>query len=177
MSKNRNIIQRYMAMIVIMLLLVGNGFLWGFWTATGDSPLVMLQHGESYAPPDEQSIELSELTDILIEDDTSEQEYREGYNCVDYAWEVMRNLQWQGVDSSIIALTYEDGSRHAILVVPTGDEGWQFIDPQSDEAVNPKIGSYYNGKKIIEIKVMTIDWIDILEFTNNPVFYGEADNE
>lgn len=171
-------IKRLTSAIIVMLLLVGNGFLWGFWTATGDSPLVLLlQQGESYAPPDEQSIELTELTDMLIEDDTSEQEYREGYNCIDYAWEVMRALQWQGVDSSIIALTYEDGSRHAILVVPTGDKGWQFIDPQSDEVVNPKIGSYYNGKKIVGIKVMTIDWIDILEFTDNPIFYEEVGNE
>lgn len=163
--------------IIVMLLLVGNGFLWGFYTATGNSPLVMLQQGESYAPPGEQSIELSELTDILIEDNTSEQEYREGYNCVDYAWEVMRNLQWQGVDSSILALTYEDGSRHAILVIPTGDKGWQFIDPQSDEVVSPKMGSYYNGKKIVEIKVMTISWINITEFTNNPIFYKGEENE
>jgi len=175
LSKYR--VRQLLSMIIIMLLLVGNGFFWGFWTATGDSPLILLQHNEGYAPPDIQSVDLAGLTDILVEDDTSEQEYREGYNCIDYAWEVMRTLQWQGIDSGIVALTYEDGTRHAILIVPTGDEGWQFIDPQSDESVNPKIGSYYNGKRITEIKVMVIDWIDISEFTDNPVFYEEVSNE
>lgn len=160
-----------------MMLLVGNGFLWGFWTATGDSPFVILQQGESYAPPDRQSVELTELTDILIEDDISEQEYREGYNCIDYAWDVMRALQWEGVDCGIVALTYENGSRHALVTVPTADEGWQFIDPQSDEAVNPKIGSYYNGKRIVEIEVMVIEWVGMSEFTNNPIFYEEIENE
>lgn len=158
-----------------MLLLVGNGFLWGFWTATGDSPLVLLQQSESYAPPEMQSVNLEGLTDILVEDNTSEQEYREGYNCIDYAWEVMRNLQWEGVDSGIVALTYTDGTGHAILIIPTEDEDWQFVDPQSDELVDPKIGSYYNGKKITQIEVMTIEWLDISEFTNNPTFFTEVE--
>lgn len=170
-------IKRLVSVTIIMVLLVGNGFLWGFWTATGDSPLVLLQHSESYAPPDMQSVDLGGLTDILTEDNTSEQEYREGYNCIDYAWEVMRNLQWEGIDSGIIALTYADGTGHAILIIPTEDEGWQFVDPQSDELVNPKIGSYYNGKRVVEIEVMVIEWVDIKKFTDNPIFYIEVKND
>ena len=64
-------IRQFMSMAIVMLLLVGNGFFWGFWTATGDSPLILLQHNESYAPPDIQSVDLAGLTDILVEDNTS----------------------------------------------------------------------------------------------------------
>lgn len=175
MDRNRKLlIKRLTVTIIMAVLLLGNGFSLGFWMATGESPISMLRQGESYAPPaNVQSVDLVELTDILAEDDTSEEVYREGYNCVDYAWEVMRILQWEGIDSGIIAITFEDGGSHAILIVPTEDKGWQFIDPQSDKVVDPHIGGYYNGKRIEKIEVMVLEWIDIIEFTGNPAFGGE----
>jgi len=177
-DRNKKLYIKRLAIVILMgVLFVGNGFSWGFWTATGESPMSMLRQPESYAPPAMQSVGLAELTDILAEDDTSEQEYQEGYNCIDYAWEVMRALQWEGIDSGIIALTYEDGTSHAILIVPTEDKGWQFIDPQSDALVSPQIGSYYNGKRITKIEVMVLEWVDISEFTDDPRFYEEVGNE
>lgn len=174
MVRNRKLlIKRIIISVVMAVLLLGNGFSWGFWTATGESPMGMLRQAESYTPSDIQSVDLVELTNILAEDDTSEEVYREGYNCIDYAWEVMRALSWERISSGIIKLTYKDGTSHAILIVPTEDKGWQFIDPQSDAIVNPQVDGYYNGKRIVTVEVMVINWVNIVEFTDDPRFGGE----
>lgn len=167
-------VRRSIVAVVIVALLLGNGFLWGFYTGTGESPMMLFQSPVSYTPPDLEAPSLDKLADVLAEDDTSEQEYREGFNCVDYAWTLMRALHWQGISSSIIGITFEDGTSHAVLLVPTEDKSWQFIDPQGDTTVSPKVGSYYNGKKIESIQVMVLNWVDIMEFTDNPD-YGDVE--
>lgn len=167
-------LRRYILAPLSILLIAGSFFIFGIWFATGGSPFDTLQRSSSYLPPNEQTVNLSQLKDVLADDNTDKQEYREGYNCVDYAWDIMRALQWKGINTGIIGIMYEDGSQHAVITVPTSDYGWIYIDPQTDKLISPYVGGYYDGKKIMEVNVMIIDWMDIAEFANDPIFYEEV---
>lgn len=159
---------RLISMVIVIGLVFSNGILAGWYLGTGSLP----QIGQSVStlPPDITNRSLTEVSDMLKEDKTNELPYGEGWNCVDYAWTVMRSLSWQGINSAIIGLHYEDGTRHALLAIPTTDSGWVAIDPQSDGKVNPTVGGYYNGKRVARIEVLIMQWVDIEEFKDGPTF-------
>lgn len=165
--------------IVSYLLLVGvvfaNGILAGWYLGTGTMPTFGTT--TSTLPPELTTATLENVSSAIQEDKTNEQAYGEGWNCVDYAWTVMRGLQWQGISSTIIALTYENGTRHAILAIPTVDKGWVCFDPQSDARVSPQVGGYYQSKKVIKIEALVMKWVDMEQFKDAPAFGIEEDND
>lgn len=148
--------------LAVMLLACGAlGFIGGYYQGTGVIP--SLRGSESIAPP----ADLSTVTIIEAEQTLSvlrDKEYGDGYNCVDYAWDAMRLLRWQGQASVIIGLDIDDDPDpdHAILLVPTEDKGWVFVEPQTGKEIAVVfIGGRYVGQTIKAIEVMTIGWIPI----------------
>lgn len=137
------------------------GFIAGYYQGTGVIPT--FKGSESIAPP----ADLSTVTIAEAEQTLSVlqgKEYGDGYNCVDYAWDSMRLLRWQGQSSVIIGLDIDDDPDpdHAILLVPTEDKGWVFVEPQTGKQIKVVvIGGRYAGQTINAIEVMTIGWIPL----------------
>jgi len=145
------------------------GIISGWYLGTGTLPPIG-QKTIVILPPEIASKDLGEVTAAVEVDKTNEQVYREGFNCVDYAWNVMRALQWKGINTAIVGVTYEDGSRHALIAVPTSDKGWVCFEPETDARVKPVVGGYYHGKKVTKVEVLTMKWVNIKQFEDHPVF-------
>jgi hypothetical protein len=100
----------------------------------------------------------------FLEDDTTDtQIYGDEFNCVEYALLVARNAQWAGLVVEPCSLVYQDGSRHMIIMFPTVDNGWTFVEPQSDKVINPVPGSMYNGQRVVRIDRLDCQWTPFME--------------
>lgn len=160
-GKNRQLI----GIATVGLAMLLSGFLSGFFYGTGELPS-WWQEPTSYLPPEHQSgIDLNTVSAAIAEDKTNEQAYRPGWNCLDYAWATMRALSWQGIPCYITALQYEDGTNHAVLAIPTNDEDLVWYDPQADIKIEPEVGTIYQGKRVVGLQIMTIEWLTLDEFT------------
>jgi len=147
--------------IIILVIMIGwTGFMAGFYEGTGTVPWISVGQSQVALPPQELTVvTTAEVTDTI--NVLSDRTYGEGYNCVDYAWEAMRLLRWKGQESYIVRLELDPGPDHAILLVPTEDKGWVFIEPQGGYEVTPTVGARYsNLATITGIYVMAIVWRD-----------------
>ncbi|KKN26129.1 hypothetical protein LCGC14_0877740, partial [marine sediment metagenome] len=134
-----------MTISTLMLLLVSmfTGFISGFYFGTGTLPT--FNTAESVLVPEATTTTLPDVQTTLSEVDFSE--YGFGYNCVDFAWEAMRALAWQGQQAAIVVLLFSEPPYDALLLLPTEDKGWIFIEPQlGATVVKPRVGGLYNGK-------------------------------
>lgn len=133
------------------------GFAAGFTYGTGNSAMSLIIPAESIAPP--QDIAMTRLDNVTAVLNTQpKRTYREGYNCIDYAWDAMRALQWKGQPSAIVRLGFLDGTGHSVLIVPTEDKGYQFIEPQTNEPIRPLVGGIYDGKEIVNMTILEFQW-------------------
>jgi len=122
----------------------------------------------SALPPEELARgSLSEVQATLTP--LSERDYGEGYNCIDFAWEGMRLLRWYGQQAVIVALIFDEGPGHAVLLVPTSDDGWVFVDPTTLGHIKPSVGMKFGGKVITDIKVLQWTWTPIDDYLACPV--------
>lgn len=163
------------AMVMIFLV----GVVAGFYSGTGTFPNLLLSAHEDVITP-ELAVETSaeDLTEALVEDKVDNEVYREGFNCVDFAWNAMRSLQWSGIQSTIVRLSFTDGTQHAILLVATSDRGWLYVDPQTDSSIiRPVVGGYFFDRKIESIDVLVMGWFDIQEFYDYPEFGISEEDE
>ena len=154
------------------------GFAAGFTYGTGDSALTLLVPAKSIAPP--QETVMTTLSDVTATLSTQpKQAYREGYNCVDYAWDAMRALQWRGQPSAIVRLGFSDGTGHTVLIAPTSDKGYQFVEPQTDEIIRPQVGAMYAGKTVANMTVLEFQWrpFDVFVLDPNYALQGWDDPE
>ena len=152
-------------MLIIMLVTVCAswfGFLTGFYHATGTWPT--FREGALAMVP----TELNPLPTVETQETVAglkDKEYGEGYNCLDYAWEGMRLLQWQGQPVVIVRLDLEPDPDHAILLVGTSDQGWQFLEPQTGKIVRPAVGGRYGDLQLVKaIDIMTITWRPLADY-------------
>lgn len=150
----------YIAILVIICAWLG--FMAGFYEGTGSFPIT--SRGKPVLPPQEiTAVTAAEVTDTVGA--LSDKPYGEGYNCVDYAWEAMRLLRWKGQESYMVRLTLDPGPDHAILLVPTEDKGWIFIEPQGGYEVKPTVGGKYSSLHTITgIYVLIMSWRDLDEY-------------
>lgn len=165
-------IRQTIANLAMVGLCMFVGFVSGFYAGTGMLPTFTQSKA---IVPEEMSVTTLEATQSAIKGITLK-DYEEGYNCVDFAWDAMRQLAWEGQPSAIVALDLEPDPNHSLLLVPTEDEGWVFIEPQAGVVVKPRVDGMYQGRKIVAIRVLKIVWIPIDEFIENPVF-EEVKNE
>ena len=77
---------------------------------------------------------------FVIGDSTSENEYTDGYNCVDFALDLWRNAAWEGIESRIIGLELNFGPGHVAVGFPNEDGLLLIVDPMTDAIMNPVVG-------------------------------------
>jgi hypothetical protein len=149
--------------VLLTLCIVGLaflvGFMAGFFEATGGLPMGIGR--ESMAPPSGiAKATLAEIEQTLAP--VTQMEYREGFTCLDFAWEAMRRLHWAGQLAMIARLDLSPDPDHAVLIVPTSDEGWVFIEPQTGERIYPAAGGKYMDFTAIEgVYMMGLNWTPI----------------
>jgi len=85
----------------------------------------------------------TELLGFLSRDRTDTKPYITGsYVCSDFSADVNNNAEGEGIRCALVHLDYadEDTPGHAIVAFETTDRGLVFIEPQSDEIVEPVVG-------------------------------------
>jgi len=144
---------------IILVVIVGAGllgFMGGFHTATGSFPF----NAQSIpiVPPADVAVGTVTEAEQAIEP-LQDKTYEAGYNCLDYAWDAMRMLHWQGQTAMVARLDLEPDPDHAVLIVPTSDKGWVFLEPQTGKQIYPTAGGMYMDFTRIEgVYVMTLGW-------------------
>lgn len=133
------------------------GILCGYHWATGELPFA--KHNEILPPVTGNTTNISQVSDFLKVDNTSLQVYREGFNCVESALMAARNAVWKGIPAEVVRLVFTDGASHMMLVFPTNDSGWVFVEPQTDKIVYPYLGSIYDGIKVSEVDLLNLSWV------------------
>lgn len=153
---------RYSTRLIIVAMITAacctlTGFAAGFTYGTGTPAITLIIPPVAIAPPVNTSITaLDNITRAL--GTQPKQPYRIGYNCVDFAWDAMRLLEWKGQPSAIVRVDFADASSHAILLVPTADNGYQFIEPQDNIVIKPQVGGIYGGKSIVAMSILSFTW-------------------
>lgn len=147
----------YITLAVMVFCSGSLGAVFGYYQGTGELPF--LQPVAILPEVTNSTTTLVDVKGFLERDKTSEIDYGDNFNCVEFALLVARNAHWSGLPADPARLLFQDGSSHMILVFPTKDEGWIFVDPQNDLVIHPRIGSIYSGKRIVEIDTLRCRWI------------------
>lgn len=107
---------------------------------------------------------LSEPTELevlafLYLDKTSLKTYdKEDYNCRHFSKDLMINAAYFGIRSAYVTIFYGNGSNnHAVVGFNTSDEGFIYVEPQTDKILDIDIGKKHEG---IVIKDIELIWSD-----------------
>lgn len=153
--------------LVLMCICVVSGYFAATYVLVGSLP--NLHQSKSITSPEMSIATLDEVQ--LTINELTDREYEEGYNCFNFSWDAVSLLAWEiGQPATIVSIEFEEGPNHAIIIVPTTDNGWIMIEPQANIIVKPHVGGIYDGRKVTAIRVMTTVWTPIDEFIENPVF-------
>ena len=96
-----------------------------------------------------------EMRDFILKDTTSRKTFvLYTYECRHFATEVDNNAEAAGWRCGFALLCYARG-QHAVVAFNTVDRGLIFIEPQTDAAIDVKVGGTYQG---MEIKEILIAW-------------------
>ncbi len=94
-----------------------------------------------------------EMKRFLLKDTTSRKTFiLNEYECRHFATEVDNNAEAAGWRCGFALLCYERG-QHAVIAFDTVDMGLIFIEPQTDAAIDVKVGGTYQDKEIKEILI------------------------
>jgi hypothetical protein len=94
-----------------------------------------------------------EVKDFILKDPTNRNQFIPNkYECRHFATDVNNNADKVGIRCAFVLLCYSDG-QHAVVGFDTTDRGMVYIEPQTDAAIEPVVGGYYQGQEIIEILV------------------------
>lgn len=84
------------------------------------------------------------VKNFIATDQTDQKTYFDNsFVCGDFASEVMNNATKQGIRCGFVWIYYPGSDGHAIVAFNTSDKGVIYIEPQSDEEVNLKVGVRY----------------------------------
>lgn len=87
----------------------------------------------------------AQMIEFLNMDQTSDREYHaDDYNCTDFSADVKTNAAKMGFRCAYVNVYFPEGIGHAIIAFDTTDEGVVFIEPQTNEEVNLRVGLSYN---------------------------------
>jgi hypothetical protein len=96
-----------------------------------------------------------ELREFILKDPTSRKQFvLNKYECRHFATDVVNDAVAEGLVCGFVLLCFDQG-QHAVVAFNTTDRGLIYIEPQTDAAIEPKVGGKYEGK---EIKEILIDW-------------------
>lgn len=90
-----------------------------------------------------------EAIEFINSDKTDENEYTPDYVCYDFTADFNENAEEEGYRCGFVYITFSD-SAHAIACFSTPDEGMIYIEPQTDEIVDPAVGQQYQEMDTIE---------------------------
>jgi len=94
-----------------------------------------------------------EMRDFLLKDTTSRNLFiLNEYECRHFATEVDNNAEAAGWRCGFVLLCYERG-QHAVIAFNTIDRGLVYIEPQTDAAIDVKVGGTYQNQEIKEILI------------------------
>jgi len=94
-----------------------------------------------------------ELKDFILRDPASRNQFvLNQYECRHFATEVDNNAEAAGLRCGFVLLCFDRG-QHAVVAFDTTDRGLVYIEPQTDAAIEPKVGGKYQGMKIKEILI------------------------
>ena len=135
------------------------GMILGFHWGTGIWPFT---ESQVILPPATSNMTTAaDVNTFLASDNTSDYEYKEGFNCVESALMAARSAVWQGIPAGVCKLNFQSGVGHMMLIFPTSDQGWVFVEPQSDSVVHPIIGGVYFGERVTGIDILQLSWIPL----------------
>ena len=107
---------------------------------------------------DSQAIELRnptfrEVRDFILGDTTSRNSFvLYAYECRHFTTTVNNNAEAEGLRCAFVLLCFEQG-QHSVIAFETTDRGLVYIEPQTDAAIHPEVGGYYQGREITEILI------------------------
>ena len=86
----------------------------------------------------------SEALDFVAQDQTDKTEYKtDEYTCNDFTAALKTNALNRGLKSFFVYIEFYGPYAHAIIAFNTTDRGMIFIEPQSDDVVNLRVGQPY----------------------------------
>ncbi|MBA7642933.1 hypothetical protein ES703_50642 [subsurface metagenome] len=113
---------------------------WGVYTIGSTSQAIELKNPT-----------FQELRDFILRDPTSHNEFvLNEYECRHFATDVNNNAEAEGLRCAFVLLCFDRG-QHSVVAFDTTDRGLVYIEPQTDAAIHPEVGSKYQEKKIKEI--------------------------
>jgi hypothetical protein len=94
-----------------------------------------------------------EMRNFIIKDPTSRKQFiANQYECRHFATQVDNNAKAAGWECGFALLCYAQG-QHAVVAFNTTDRGLIFIEPQTDAAIDIKVGGIYQNQEIKEILI------------------------
>jgi hypothetical protein len=93
----------------------------------------------------------SEAMNFIRTDKTNSKRYNEDtFNCAHYSLVVNNNSESVGIRCACVIVNLSGEEGHALVAFNTTDEGILYIEPQSDEKVNLKVGKDYWADCVVE---------------------------
>jgi hypothetical protein len=84
------------------------------------------------------------MQSFMNSDKTNQNTYNVNtYNCVNFSADVIANAVKQHIRCAFINIDFPGTTGHAIIAFNTTDKGMVYIEPQTDEIVNLKVGTHY----------------------------------
>jgi len=150
-------------LIVAICIMFLAGYFQGYHDAIGGYPSAFKQ---TILPPELDSVDQSfeQVTEFIKNDSTDKLEYKQGFNCVDYVFMVLRHANWNGIIAIPIMITFDDSSEHMIVMMPTNDKGTVLFETMTDKQVDPQIGNLYMGKRVTGLYGLATGWIPLNEY-------------
>jgi len=151
-GKNLTRRQKIVQLISMAMLLYSGvfvGYVYGYVEGTGTMPFG--PKGESIVPPELTKTTSNKVVEFVKNDMTDLEQYRHGFNCVEFALLAARNAWWEGVPSVPVRIDFEGGGSHLILGFPTEDKGWMMLNPEGDLFIKPRVGGKFLDKRIMGI--------------------------
>jgi hypothetical protein len=94
-----------------------------------------------------------ELKDFVLADPTHRHAFvLNEYECRNFATDMVNDAVKQGIECGFVLLCFDQG-QHAVVAFNTTDRGLIYVEPQTNAAVEPKIGGTYMSQKINDILI------------------------
>ena len=85
-----------------------------------------------------------EMSVFLMRDETNKNEYVDDeYTCWNFAADVCKNAGKENIRCALVYIAFTNYTSHAIVAFDTIDFGLVFIEPQTDDAVEVRVGLTY----------------------------------
>lgn len=96
-----------------------------------------------------------ELKDFVLSDPTHRHAFIPNeYECRNFATDMINDAFHKGILAGFVLICYGPGlGQHAVVAFNTTDRGLIYIEPQTNAAINIKVGGTYQGMKIDQILI------------------------